>query len=269
MPLPTFALPHRPKQLRSDLQPVENPVFAFHDEQEGGLIEMFGVVGLDITVGRVAGALRQNGQRPITVQLNSGGGDYFDGAAIYNLLRAYGQTVRVEILGVAGSAASIIAMAGDKIAMARSASMMIHKTWAIAAGSDDDLRALADLLQKLDATSAEVYAARTGQKVTRIREMVAAETWMNADEAVGWGFADVILDEEGLPPPQQAGRHAPSSKQQLEGLLRQHGLSKSQAKRAASAGWRAMGDETDSEIDFEQVAARIAATTDAIRHRRF
>lgn len=130
----------------------------------------------------------------VTVRINSGGGDVFEAHAIYNALRRHGSRVTVEVDSLAASAASFIAMAGDTISMAQNAMMMVHEAWTFAIGNKNELRKSADLLDKIDQTIRDIYAARAGTKSTaeQISELVKNETWLTAQEAVDTGLADSI-----------------------------------------------------------------------------
>ncbi|HCF5801664.1 TPA: Clp protease ClpP, partial [Pseudomonas aeruginosa] len=104
-----------------------------------------------------AGALRAiGGDVDVTVNINSPGGDVFEGLAIYNLLREHKGKVSVNIIGLAASAASFIAMAGDEIRIGRAAFLMIHNAWLIAMGNRNDLREIADWLEPFDMTLADI-----------------------------------------------------------------------------------------------------------------
>ena len=142
-------------------------------------------------------ALDQIGDvREIVVRINSPGGDVFDGVSIFNVLRRTsdaGTKISVKIDGLAASAASLIAMAGDTIEMADNAMMMIHNAWAIAAGDKHELRHMGDVLEKIDANVlVNVYTARTGLPSEEIISMMDAETWLTAKQAVDKGLADRI-----------------------------------------------------------------------------
>lgn len=135
-----------------------------------------------------------NGAGDIVLKINSPGGSVFDGVAIYNDLKAHKGNVRVEITGIAASIASIIAMAGDEIAIADNAMMMIHNAWTIAAGNAEELTAQAEILAKIDGQLASTYAAQKGTPGIRaIKQMMADETWMTGKEAKANGFATEIL----------------------------------------------------------------------------
>lgn len=128
----------------------------------------------------------------VNVEINSPGGDVFAGLAIYNGLRNSGKKVHVKVLGIAASAASLVAMAGDTIEMPENTFMMIHNPWTFAAGDADDLREQADLLDKIGDSLTSTYARRTGKSAEEIQTLLAAETWFTAQEAVDAGFATAV-----------------------------------------------------------------------------
>jgi len=128
----------------------------------------------------------------LNIYINSGGGDVFAGQAIYSMLKRHTAQKNVYIDGLAASIASVIAMAGDTIYMPKNAMLMIHKAWTMAIGNAHDLRKLADDMDKIDESILSTYQAKTGLEAEQIMEMVNAETWMTAEEAVALGFADVI-----------------------------------------------------------------------------
>lgn len=130
--------------------------------------------------------------KKIKVQMNTLGGDAFEGIAIHNLLRAHGAQIEVTIVGVAASAGSIIAMAGHKVVMGPGSMLMVHDPWTMAAGSADDLRATAEVLDSLRDGLVTIYQAKTGKKPAELRALLKAETWMTAEEAKAAGFADEI-----------------------------------------------------------------------------
>lgn len=132
----------------------------------------------------------------LTVSLNSGGGDVFAGLAMYNALRELDATVTIRVDGLAASIASIIAMAGDKVIMSPGSLMMIHRPSVFAAGDVDDLDKAKQVLQKIEESITPIYAERSGLSIEKISEMLEAETWMTAEEAVELGFADEALKAE-------------------------------------------------------------------------
>ena len=131
---------------------------------------------------------------PVELRLNSGGGEIFEGIAIYNALCA--RDVAVYIDGLAGSAASFIAMAASpgKLFMAKTATMMIHEGQAMAMGNASDLTSMVDVLNRESAKIAAIYAERSGKSPDYFRAKMQAETWYNAEEALAEGLVDVIFD---------------------------------------------------------------------------
>lgn len=157
-------------------------------------IGLYGVIGEDWTAARMSAVLRAAGGRDVTVSINSPGGDVIEGLAIYNQLRAYEGKVSVRIIGIAASAASFIAMAADDVKIGKAAYMMIHNAWTIAAGNKNDLRAVADWLDKADGILTGIYQDRTGADVSDISAAMDAETYMTGEEAVAAKYADSLLD---------------------------------------------------------------------------
>jgi ATP-dependent Clp protease protease subunit len=257
MKLPAIPLPPRPKGLRFDVRAVAEPSFTV--KAEAGLISIFDVIGLEVTASRVAGALRAIGAKAVTVQINSLGGDPFEGAAIYNLLRDHTQPVTVQVLGMAASAASLVAMAGQRVEIARNAQIMIHRASAIAMGNADELKRMIQVLENTDAAMAGVYQARTALPIAQITSMMEAETYMLSGEAIDLGFADALLERDAAEPPRLAALGAPGSKPALEQQLRSIGMSRAVAARAAAAAWPAIANDDDPNgLDFDAIAARVS-----------
>ena len=128
----------------------------------------------------------------IKVRLNSPGGDLFAGTTIHNMLRDHSANVTAYIDGLAASAASIVAMAADTVVMPPSAMMMIHNPATIAWGDAREMRATAEVLDKVRDSMIEAYQEKTGIDRSQIINILNSETWMSAKEAVELGFADEI-----------------------------------------------------------------------------
>lgn len=128
----------------------------------------------------------------MTVRLNSPGGSVIDGNAIYTTLKNHKAKVTVHIDSVALSMGSVIAMAGDHVAMAQNGLMMIHNPWGGAIGDADELRKTADVMDKMKSTLVRIYTTKTGMSEEAINDMMNEETWMDADEALQFGFIDEI-----------------------------------------------------------------------------
>ena len=164
-------------------------------------ISIFDVIGADywgegVTASRIAGALRSLGGADVTVNINSPGGDMFEGLAIYNLLREYDGKVTVKILGLAASAASVIAMAGDDVQIGRGAFLMIHNCWVYAMGNRHDLAQIAADMEPFDNAMSDIYQARSGLDADTIGKMMDGETYIGGSDAVAKGFADSLLSAD-------------------------------------------------------------------------
>jgi ATP-dependent protease ClpP protease subunit len=151
-------------------------------------------MGGGVTAKRISGALRAIGPKDVTVTINSPGGSFFEGLAIYNLLRSHPARVTVEIVGIAASAASFIAMAGDEVRMAEASFMMIHNTQMIAMGDRNTFLDVADDMAAFDDVLAGIYAVRSGRDKKAIARMLDDETWMSGAQAVEAGLADIIAE---------------------------------------------------------------------------
>jgi ATP-dependent Clp endopeptidase proteolytic subunit ClpP len=139
--------------------------------------------------------IKNVGNRKITLRINSPGGEVFEGLAIYNRLREHPGGVEVKIDGIAASMASVIAMAGAPVTMASNALLMVHNPSGLCVGNSDDMRELADMLDKVRGSLTGAYERKTGKSTEEIGAMMDAETWMTAQEAMDAGFCDEITGE--------------------------------------------------------------------------
>ena len=137
------------------------------------------------------------GNGNITVWINSPGGDVFAAAQIYNMLRDYKGSVTVKIDGIAASAASVIAMAGDTVCVSPVAMMMIHNPATMAMGEAKDMQKAIAMLNEVKESILNAYEFKTGLTRARLSHMMDDETWFNAKKAVELGFADKILFDSG------------------------------------------------------------------------
>lgn len=203
------------------------------------IITMFDVIGEDywsgggVTAKRVSAQLRAIGDRPVEVQINSPGGDMFEGIAIYNVLREHGQDVTIKVMGMAASAASIIAMAGDRLEIGTASFLMIHNCWVWAAGNRHDMAEVSEFLAPFDAAMADVYALRSGQSVDDIVKWMDAETYMSGSLAVERGFADGLLSADQLKSDESAQATARSLNdvRAMELMLVAGGATRSEARQ--------------------------------------
>jgi ATP-dependent protease ClpP protease subunit len=133
----------------------------------------------------------------MSIRINSPGGDASEGIAIYNLIRAQKKPVDVFVDGIAASAASIIAMAGDEIIMGPNSLLMVHNATGVCMGDGADMAKMAGVLNTVSAAIGRTYSVRTGKPADEIAALMDAETWFSAEEAVEQGFATAITEEAG------------------------------------------------------------------------
>lgn len=172
--------------------------------EDRGEILIYGDIGFSwwddgVTAKDVRAALKEmKPDAALDVRINSYGGDVFEGVAIHTAIAEWSGRKTVHIDGIAASAASLIAMAGDVIRIAQAGQVMIHDAWTIAAGNGEAMRRTADRLDLTSQSLAKAYAARTGKGETEIRDKMRADggegAWFNADDAVAFGLADEIAD---------------------------------------------------------------------------
>ncbi|HSH43661.1 MAG TPA: head maturation protease, ClpP-related [Arenicellales bacterium] len=227
--------------VRTSLSPTAlnrwDPTIRAAAEEGDRTISIYDVIGQDfwtgdgVTAKRVAGVLRHLGEGPVTVNINSPGGDMFEGLAIYNLLREHSGEVTVKVLSLAASAASVIAMAGDTVQVARAGFLMIHNAWVMAIGNRNDLREVAETLAPFDRAMADIYSVRTGADIDEMAALMDAETWLGGRDAVEQGFADDLLASDQVG---EGERTNAASVRRLEAALRASGLPRSEAMRLIS-----------------------------------
>lgn len=198
----TFA---RPQNFQCDVPSdvlarwAERPLAAV--EGDDNVISIYDVIGEDwwsgdgFTAKRMGAALRRIGKTDVTVNINSPGGDMFEGIAIYNMLRDHPAKVTINVLGWAASAASIIAMAGDEIRVGLGSFVMVHNAWGVVIGNRHEMQETAALFEQFDSAIADIYEARTGLKRSDIVALMDGETFMGPSEAVKNGFADSVADD--------------------------------------------------------------------------
>jgi ATP-dependent protease ClpP protease subunit len=214
----------------------------------------------------------------INLHLNTPGGDVFDGIAIHNALTAHPATVTVYVDALAASIGSVIAMAGERIVMAKHSTMMIHDPFGATWGNAEDMRKMAEILDQLGDTIAGVYAERAGGSVREWRDRMLEETWYSDRQAVEAGLADEVDGDEAAQnsfdlsifrhPPEElvaSASRPPASgqptKRDAERALRDAGLSRSQAKAIVAGGWGAAAEVSE---EAEREAAELDALRDAL-----
>lgn len=250
---------------------------AFDIQAQGTVaeIDLYDEIGFwGITANDFKKQLRGITAEIIRLNINSPGGDVFDGIAMYNDLVDHPARIEVNVTGLAASAASLIAMSGDRVVMAANAFMMIHNAWGLTIGDRNDHREVADLLEKIDGALAGTYADRTGLATSAISQMMDKDTWLTAEEAIEQGFADeageaqevsALFDlreevfknmPEGVPRLQPKSRSwaAPRNTRDAERILMHDaGLTRSQARDVMRAAKQApdatpdAGAEADAE----------------------
>lgn len=167
-------------------------------KQNVGNLYIYSMIGSSwfedgVTAEGVRAALETlKGIKTLNVFINSEGGDVFEAKAIYTQLKRFAAEKVVHIDGIAASAATFIAMAGDKIVTAPAATWMVHEAWTLAMGNACDLRDSADLLDMMNEDIAGIYSKRTGRSMDDMRSVMAAETWMNAQQALDAKFTDEV-----------------------------------------------------------------------------
>nr|WP_244513101.1 MULTISPECIES: head maturation protease, ClpP-related [unclassified Ensifer] len=133
----------------------------------------------------------------VAIRINSPGGDVFGAVAICQAMREHTGAITVHVDGYAASAASVIAVCAPKVIMAPGSFMMIHNAWTFVVGNKEDLLSSAALLDKIDGSIADSYAAKSEKDAAIFRDYMSAETWFTASEAVSLGLADAVAEGQG------------------------------------------------------------------------
>lgn len=163
---------------------------------ETSTIQIFDQIGEDwyggsgLSAKQFSDVLNEIGNGPLLIEINSPGGNVWDGLSIYNQLRGRKAPVTTRVVGIAASIASIIALAGDRVEMADAALMMIHDPSGMASGTSEDMRKMADALDQHAEVLVGVYAKKTGKSPESIRAAMKAETWFTTAEALAFGLVD-------------------------------------------------------------------------------
>jgi ATP-dependent Clp protease, protease subunit len=170
------------------------------EESNEATIYMYGSIGqgwfADISSKEVQQQLNDLDSSKINIHLNSGGGDVFESIAIHNLLKNHKAEIIIHVDGLAASGASVIAMAADKIIMNSNSMLMIHNAWTVSAGNSKELRKVADDLDKIDKSVLESYTSKFVGEREELKQLLADETWLTAEEALSLGLADEIAKED-------------------------------------------------------------------------
>ena len=231
---------------------------------EPAVLQIFDQIGEDwfggsgISAKAFSDALQSVGPGPLVVEINSPGGNVWDGLAIYNMLRGRQAPVTTRVVGIAASIASVIALAGDSIEMADASLFMIHDPSGMVAGTSEDMRKMANALDQHAEILAGIYTKRTGKTSAQIRAAMTAETWFTAQEAIQFGLADKTTEQLAMAAcwhPRAVTKTAPETvRSNLRRGLEQY-----------AEGLAGDGLEKQTVLDAEALVAGEAPTEDKIR----
>ena len=223
--------------LPGDIMARWQPEIHAAEAEDSATINIYSVIGEDIWTGEgmtsktVSSILRKNKGKAVTVNINSPGGDFFEGLAIYNQLKAHDAAVNIRVVGMAASAASVIAMAGTSIMVADAGFLMIHNAWNCVCGNRNDFRDIADTLEQFDASMASLYAKQTGISVEEIAAMMDAETWISGEDALKQGFSTAVLDSDQITEDEGEKAKYNSSLKEIDVALADAGKTRSERRR--------------------------------------
>ncbi|MFA5527663.1 MAG: head maturation protease, ClpP-related [Peptostreptococcales bacterium] len=170
---------------------IKGPII---EDSDAWIYEWFGIAATSPKI--VNDIVEKANGEDLEVIINSGGGSVFAGSEIYTVLKDYSGNVLVKIVGLAASAASVIAMAGDKIKMSPTAQIMIHNVWSYAEGDYREMEHTAEILKNANKTIANAYEIKTGKTQEELLKLMDGETWMTPKQAKELGFIDEIMFEE-------------------------------------------------------------------------
>lgn len=195
-------------------------------------ISILGVIGEDfwgegVSAKRVAAALRYVGGKPVTVNINSPGGNFMEGVAIYNMLRQHPHAVTVKVLGIAASAAAIVAMAGDEIEVAKAGFLMIHNTHLLAYADRNGFADVAETLAIFDNSLAGLFADRSGNPKDKVAAWMDAETFFDGPGAIEAGFATALLPGDAV---KEEPSRQPSALRRIDNALNKAGWSRTEIR---------------------------------------
>lgn len=173
---------------------IKGPIISDGDQW---IYNWFGIPATSPTkVSSAIDAAVKNHSNELTVVINSGGGSVFSASEIYTSLKSFKGKVNVEIVGIAASAASVIAMAGTAISMSPTAQLMIHNASTVAFGDYREMDDTSGFLQNVNNSIINAYTKKTGKSVDELKSMMDEETWMTAQQALEHGFIDAIMFED-------------------------------------------------------------------------
>lgn len=170
---------------------IKGPIISNSD---AWIYEWFGIEATSPSM--VDKAIEKANGEDLEVEINSGGGSVFAGSEIYTALKSYKGNVTIKIVGLAASAASVIAMAGKKVTMSPTAQMMIHNVSSCAEGDYREMEHTAEILKNANNTIANAYRLKTGKEQDELLSLMNKETWMTAQKAKELGFIDEVMFED-------------------------------------------------------------------------
>lgn len=174
---------------------MKNSWFSIKATAERAEVLIYDEIGLwGVTAAEFVEQINSLNVKAIDLRLNTPGGSVFDGNAIFNAIKRHPAEVTVHIDGLAASMGSVIALAGDHVKMAANALYMIHNPWTIALGDAKEMRATADILDKLRDGLVGTYEGKTGMSREEVIAAMDAETWYSAEEAKAAGFVDELTN---------------------------------------------------------------------------
>ena len=211
-----------------------------NEDKDETSISVLDVIGQDpwtgegVTMKRISAALRKIGERDVVVNINSPGGSFFEGLAIHNALKAHPHKVTVNVLGVAASAASIIAMAGDEVNIAKAGFLMNHNTMIGVYGNKETFMREAGWLQQFDDIAAGIYADRSGEDIKSVSKELAAATedgvWLSGEKAVERGYADAVIEFDVKNTAKTQEQVEDTTRREVDQLLALHNYTRSRRK---------------------------------------
>ncbi|MEU3161791.1 head maturation protease, ClpP-related [Streptomyces griseoincarnatus] len=210
--MPFIDLPDRIPGIRAQARQPQSWYRITNQSADEAEVMLYDEVGgwLGATADEFINDLRGITASNILLRVNSPGGQVYEGIAIANALRSHPANVTVQVDGIAASIASVIAMAGDRVRMMPNAMIMVHDASGLTVGNAADHRDTADLLDKISGNIADAYAARAGGTRDEWRQVMVAETWYTAEEAVAAGLADEVV------PTPKRGEPEPEMRQQFD-----------------------------------------------------
>jgi ATP-dependent Clp endopeptidase proteolytic subunit ClpP len=246
-------------------------------QQDEAVVRIYDAIGMwAVTADDFVREIGQIDAKTIQLHINSPGGDVFDGLAIHNALKMHPARVVVHVDGLAASIASIIALAGDEVHMAKGSFFMIHNPFTIVAGDSRDMRKTADVLDKIGTTLASIYADATGQSIEEMQALMDDESWFNAADAKEIGFATHTTEQEGAKArfdlslynkvPETLAVQAdepvtpePKTIRDAEKALRDAGFSRTAARAIATGGFKDGAEDPRDEADAPEEQDNAAA----------